>query len=251
MKSDPDVQIDRAVYRDGANRADLADARPAMPKGVRDRPAEVWEALIAIADTAGGEWPDKARAACRHFVLDSDPEELSLGARLLRDVRAVFKERDAMWSADIIADLTDGEESEWADLWGKPLDQRRLAAWERYLPSENPSVSGTTDTDGTSQVRAGFRPEHVRNTSGTSAVTVPDRRNKRNTSGTQKTISDQQKQPAVPVVPDVPHTDGSPRPQHIIPPEERAALGRCHRCEWHMETQGHAPGCPNRQTGTE
>lgn len=37
----------------------------------------------------------------------------------------------------------------------------------------------------------------------------------------------------------------------IIPLDQRAALGRCHECAWHMETMGHAPDCPNRQTGTD
>lgn len=32
----------------------------------------------------------------------------------------------------------------------------------------------------------------------------------------------------------------------VIPLEQRAALGRCLRCEWHTETQGHAPDCPER-----
>src|ERR1700686_3625140 len=74
----------------GANLDALTDSRPVMPEGVRDRPAEVWEALLAVADLAGGDWPERARAACRHFVLDNDPDELSFGARLLRDVRTVF-----------------------------------------------------------------------------------------------------------------------------------------------------------------
>jgi hypothetical protein len=29
-----------------------------MPEGVTDRSAEIWEPLLAIADTAGGHWPD-------------------------------------------------------------------------------------------------------------------------------------------------------------------------------------------------
>ncbi|MGH3905639.1 MAG: DUF3631 domain-containing protein, partial [Pseudonocardiaceae bacterium] len=32
----------------------LSDAQPDMPDGVTDRPAEIWEPLLAIADTAGG-----------------------------------------------------------------------------------------------------------------------------------------------------------------------------------------------------
>ncbi|WP_082966721.1 DUF3631 domain-containing protein [Mycobacterium sp. 852002-51163_SCH5372311] len=105
----------------------LREMRPTMPDGVRDRPAEVWEALLAIADFVGGDWPERARVACRHFVLDTDPDELSFGARLLRDVRTAFGDRDRMFSVDLVTSLTADEESEWRDLWGKPLDQKRLA----------------------------------------------------------------------------------------------------------------------------
>jgi hypothetical protein len=30
---------------------------PAMPPGVTDRPADVWEPLLAVADAAGADWP--------------------------------------------------------------------------------------------------------------------------------------------------------------------------------------------------
>lgn len=112
----------------------LAAARPTMPDGVRDRPAEVWEALLAIADVAGGGWPQRARDACRHFVLDTAADErLSLGLRLLRDVQVAFGTADRMFSTDIVAALTADPESEWCDLWGKPLDQNRLAKeFKRY-----------------------------------------------------------------------------------------------------------------------
>ncbi|MEY8015254.1 DUF3631 domain-containing protein [Mycobacterium servetii] len=118
---------DRMERWAAANFDTLAAARPAMPEGVRDRPAECWESLLAIADAAGDGWPERARAACRHFVFDSDPDELSFGARLLRDVHTAFGDRDRMFSADIVAALVTDDEAEWADLWGKPLDQKRLA----------------------------------------------------------------------------------------------------------------------------
>ncbi|MGF2945833.1 DUF3631 domain-containing protein [Mycobacterium sp. Lab-001] len=118
---------DRMQRWGAANFDALAAARPAMPEGVRDRPAECWESLLAIADAAGNGWPERARAACRYFVLDSDPDELSFGVRLLRDARTVFGERDRMFSTDLVAGLTADDESEWSDLWGKPLDQKRLA----------------------------------------------------------------------------------------------------------------------------
>ena len=52
----------------------LGDTQPTMPEGVTDRPAEIWEPLLAIADTAGGHWPHTARAACRHFTLTTGPQ---------------------------------------------------------------------------------------------------------------------------------------------------------------------------------
>ena len=37
--------------------AKVGDPWPELPPGVDDRPADVWEPLIAIADLAGGDWP--------------------------------------------------------------------------------------------------------------------------------------------------------------------------------------------------
>lgn len=130
-----------------ANLDALTAARPVMPEGVRDRPAEVWEALLAVADQAGGEWPDRARAACAHFVLDRDPDELSLGARLLRDIRTAFGGRDRMFTTDLLASLTTGEESEWADLYGKFLDQRHSKRTEALRhPREDDQNRGRAGT---------------------------------------------------------------------------------------------------------
>ena len=115
-----------------------------MPEGVRDRPAEVWEALLAVADFVGGDWPRRARAACRYFVLDTeDDDKLSLGMRLLRDVKSVFADCDRMFSADVVAALTSDPESEWRDLWGKSLDQRRLAKELKRYGIESTKRSGS------------------------------------------------------------------------------------------------------------
>ena len=32
----------------------------------------------------------------------------------------------------------------------------------------------------------------------------------------------------------------------LWPEKTRAVLGRCLQCEWHPETQGHHPACPER-----
>jgi hypothetical protein len=104
------------------------DARPDMPDGVVDRPAEVWEALLAVADAAKGDWPKRAREACRYFVLDTIPAPPSLGVRLLADMRELFHDADRLTTVDILARLSDMEEAPWGDLSGnRPLDARRLA----------------------------------------------------------------------------------------------------------------------------
>lgn len=152
----------------------LSDARPAMPHGITDRPAEIWEPLLAIADTAGGHWPHTARNACRHFVLDTGPQITSLGVRLLADLRELFTQAGTggLRTTDILTALCDLDEAPWGDLDGKPLDARRLAreltrynvkpstfrdtagpvkgyqntgahgltdAWDRYLPPQHPT----------------------------------------------------------------------------------------------------------------
>ncbi|MGH3829218.1 MAG: DUF3631 domain-containing protein [Pseudonocardiaceae bacterium] len=107
----------------------LGDVTPQMPTGVTDRPAEIWEPLLAIADTAGGHWPTTARKACRNFVLDAGPQMTSIGILLLADLQEVFTRAgtDRIITADILTALGELEESPWADLHGKPLDSRRLS----------------------------------------------------------------------------------------------------------------------------
>ena len=120
------IRKDLAAWCTSKEKA-LADAEPDMPTGVVDRPAEVWEALLAIADAAGGDWPANARAACKHFVLKGSSEGSSLGQRLLGDIRTVFGDRADMATVDLIAALVKIDTAPWSDLWGKPLDARRLA----------------------------------------------------------------------------------------------------------------------------
>lgn len=107
----------------------LVEAEPEMPHGVDDRPAEVWEPLLAIADLAGGHWPVTARAACTHFVNASKKGASSLGVRLLADLRALFMEAgaDRLHTTEILTRLLSLEDAPWQDAWGKPLDSRRLA----------------------------------------------------------------------------------------------------------------------------
>src|SRR6185295_17414956 len=73
------------------HQADLAEARPEIPEELDDRAADGWEALLAIADEAGGEWPASARALAIRFSADREEEEAEgPGVRLLLGVGALL-----------------------------------------------------------------------------------------------------------------------------------------------------------------
>lgn len=105
------------------------DTFPAMPEGITDRPADVWESLLSVADAAGGPWPDLGRVAAVALVAAAQEGPPSLGVRLLTDCRKVFIDRqvDVLPTAELLNSLTLIDEAPWSDLRGKPIDARRLA----------------------------------------------------------------------------------------------------------------------------
>jgi hypothetical protein len=150
-------------------------ARPEMPIGIEDRTADVWEPLLAVADLAGGHWPDLARKAAVALVaaaVTDTPQSLNI--RLLSDLRVVFAAKDTAVQATtpkglptkVILDALHAlEDAPWSHL-KEPLNGHSLAwrlhdygiksdklrphgqnqckgyrlaylndAWRRYLPS--------------------------------------------------------------------------------------------------------------------
>ncbi len=105
----------------------LADARPEMPSGVVDRDADVWEPLLAVADAAGGDWPERARVSAVTLVTLSRAATPSLGIRLLSDLRTLFADRDHLATSAILSELHAIEDAPWGDMRGKALDSRGLA----------------------------------------------------------------------------------------------------------------------------
>lgn len=100
---------------------------PVMPDGIEDRNADVWEALLAVADLAGGVWPDRARRSAVTLVTQSSDRGGSLGVVLLGDLREVFNGADKLPTETILERLHAIDESPWVDLRGKPLDARGLS----------------------------------------------------------------------------------------------------------------------------
>lgn len=108
--------------------ASVTAAFPTIPDSVKDRDADVWEPLLAIAEAVGGQWTERARVASVALVALSKASVPSFGIRLLADIRSVFGETDAMSTDSILKALYEIPESPWVDIKGKPLNDRGLAA---------------------------------------------------------------------------------------------------------------------------
>jgi Protein of unknown function (DUF3631) len=169
----------------------MTEARPEMPEGIEDRNADVFEALLAIADAAGEAWAKRARVAAVALVAAAAEREPSLGIRLLADVREAFGDADQLTTTELLGRLHDLPEAPWNDLKGKPLNDRGLAfrlreydvksknlntgagarpkgytredlygVWERYLPPPPPSPE-TSATSATTATKPVFRGSKV------------------------------------------------------------------------------------------
>jgi putative DNA primase/helicase len=153
------------------NLRSIADRDPALPGGLDDRAQDNWRILVAIADQAGGHWPETARAAA--VALSSEASKgddgMSAGVLLLRDIREVMGDMESMSSTALIEALIDMDEAPWRE-WrhGNPITMNSVArllkpykvrpyrgvgasvyraydlddAWSRYLDNASVEPSG-------------------------------------------------------------------------------------------------------------
>ncbi len=99
-------------------RYELQDAWPDLPDGIEDRNADVWEPLLAVADAAGGDWPECGRTGAVAMVTDAAERPATLGIRLLADLRAAFDQDGAevLFTETILQRLIALDDSPWMDL---------------------------------------------------------------------------------------------------------------------------------------
>jgi Protein of unknown function (DUF3631)/Domain of unknown function (DUF3854) len=144
------------LWATSATATGIGDKWPDLPEGIADRAADVWECLLIIADAAGGDWPEKARVAAVALVADSrDGRGVSLGIRLLADVRSVWDGNSGMHTEKLLKLLNDLDEAPWGDLKGRPLDPRRLSGLLREYEVHPADVRA--DVDGQEKVRKGYK----------------------------------------------------------------------------------------------
>src|SRR5207253_7475335 len=91
----------------------LAEAHPKLPDALTDRQQDGTEPLLAIADIAGGQWPQAARRALVELCAEAQAADDSTGKLVLTDIRQVFDGQgvDRIGSTDLAYLLSDIETS--------------------------------------------------------------------------------------------------------------------------------------------
>lgn len=106
----------------------LRNARPALPEELTDRQHDITEPLLAIADTAGESWPEKARATVVKLCTQTEPV-VSDGIKALIDIKAVFDDTEAekLPTAEMLERLVAIEDDRpWPLWWAKEVSLSNL-----------------------------------------------------------------------------------------------------------------------------
>ncbi len=128
-----------------AHLGQLREVEPDMP--VEDRAADTWESLIAIADLAGGEWPERGRLAAKVLTAaaaEGDTQS-SLKLRLLGDLRAVFGNASKLHTTTILERLIAIEDAPWSNMYGRTITAGDLS---RYLRDYSISSKDVRENSG-------------------------------------------------------------------------------------------------------
>jgi hypothetical protein len=108
--------------------AEIAKAEPKIPEGLANRAADVWEPLLALADLAGGRWPELAREAATG--LTARAQEYSPIGSLLLDILLAFvlRKEGRIFSRDLVTEMLACGDRPWIELRkGKPVTESWLA----------------------------------------------------------------------------------------------------------------------------
>lgn len=101
----------------------LATAWPDMPSGFYGRLADKAECLLAVADYAGGDWPERARKALTALAFgrdDDGPLDPTPGERIFADIARVRLGAEKLSTVDLLGRLQALPDAPWQSLWPNP-----------------------------------------------------------------------------------------------------------------------------------
>jgi uncharacterized protein DUF3631 len=126
-KEDPDTKADLNIaYRmmlSWASNAGLT-SDPPMPAQLRDRQADNWRPLLAIADAFGADWARRAREAALSWAGQHQDEDAAVV--LLGDIRDIFDRLalDRLPSQTMVDHLTAADDAPWSEWRGMNGNQQ-------------------------------------------------------------------------------------------------------------------------------
>jgi hypothetical protein len=112
------------------NATQLESCEPVLPSVAFNRLADNWRPLFAIAEIAGGDWPQRAAVAFAKLNSQDDADAQGLGVMLLADVRQAFDQNQAekIFSKTLVDTLCAMSDRQWPEAnKGKPISQTWLA----------------------------------------------------------------------------------------------------------------------------
>ncbi|HKW29246.1 MAG TPA: DUF3631 domain-containing protein, partial [Verrucomicrobiae bacterium] len=112
------------------NRARLEGCDPELPSGAFNRLADNWRPLFAIAEIAGGDWPQRAATAFAKMISQNDADAQGTRTMLLADIRQVFGETavERILSKTLVEKLCTMSDRPWPEAHkGHPVTQTWLA----------------------------------------------------------------------------------------------------------------------------
>jgi putative DNA primase/helicase len=110
------------------NAVAIESREPEIPAAIFNRQADNWEPLLAIAEVAGPEIAERARAAA--LAACGAREDESLGVKLLDDIREAFEAayKDELPSKELVEALAAMADRPWCECnHGKPVTRNWLA----------------------------------------------------------------------------------------------------------------------------
>jgi Protein of unknown function (DUF3631) len=73
-----------------AGRDDMAGLEVDVPDGIRNRQAQIWKTLLRVGKYAGGDWYDRAYAACEALALAGADDDADRTAEIMDELAGVF-----------------------------------------------------------------------------------------------------------------------------------------------------------------
>ena len=131
-RADPQIFKDLSSQLARWSSDGLEIIRNAQPdtKGLENRGFDNWDPLFAIADYAGGKWPEHARKASVLLTKKRRRQVENPCMELLQDIQSAFHElrTDRLFSSQLISLLTQDDHKRWATYkQGRALTPRELS----------------------------------------------------------------------------------------------------------------------------